>query len=65
MKKNITVPPRTLVVVEMQTVIPGLEGVGYYDFMPTERYVNQEINLGNDTCCLTTPPLLENSRCYK
>ena len=45
MKKNITVPPRTLVVVEMQTVIPSLEGVGYYDFMPTERYVNQEVNL--------------------
>ena len=45
MKKNITVPPRTLVVVEMQTVIPNLEGVGYYDFMPTERYVNQEVNL--------------------
>ena len=45
MKKNITVPPRTLVVVEMQTVIPSLEGVGYYDFMPTERYANQEVNL--------------------
>ena len=45
MKKNITVPPRTLVVVEMQTVIPNLEGVGYYDFMPTERYANQEVNL--------------------
>ena len=45
MKKNITVSPRTLVVVEMQTVIPSLEGVGYYDFMPTERYVNQEVNL--------------------
>ena len=45
MKKNIIVPPRTLVVVEMQTIIPNLEGVGYYDFMPTERYVNQEVNL--------------------
>ena len=45
MKKNIIVPPRTLVVVEMQTAIPNLEGVGYYDFMPTERYVNQEVNL--------------------
>ena len=29
----------------MQTVIPNLEGVGYYDFMPTERYANQEVNL--------------------
>ena len=29
----------------MQTVIPSLEGVGYYDFRPTERYTNQEINL--------------------
>ena len=45
MKKNITFPPRTLVVVEMQTVIPSLKGMGYYDFMPTERYVNQEVNL--------------------
>ena len=45
MKKNITVPPRTLVVVEMQTVIPSLDGVGYYDFMPTKRYANQEVNL--------------------
>ena len=45
MKKNITVPPRTLVVVEMQTVIPSLEGVGYYDFMPNERYGNQEVYL--------------------
>ena len=45
MKKNITIPPRTLVVVEMQTVIPSLEGMGYYDFRPTERYANQEINL--------------------
>ena len=45
MKKNITIPPRTLVVVEMQIVIPAQEGAGYYDFAPTERYVNQEVNL--------------------
>ena len=45
MKKNITITHRTLVVVEMQTVIPSLEGVGYYDFMPTERYANQEVIL--------------------
>ena len=38
MKRNITIPPRTLVVVEMQATIPDMEGSTYYDFHPTSRY---------------------------
>ena len=45
MKRNITIPPRTLVVVEMQANIPNMEGSTYYDFHPTSRYEGQGINL--------------------
>ena len=45
MKRNITIPPRTLVVVEMQATIPDMEGSTYYDFHPTSRYEGQGINL--------------------
>ena len=45
MKRNITIPPRTLVVVEMQANIPDMEGSTYYDFYPTSRYEGQGINL--------------------
>ena len=45
MKRNITIPPRTLVVVEMQATIPDMEGSTYYDFHPTSKYEGQGINL--------------------
>ena len=45
MKRNITIPPRTLVVVEMQATISDMEGSTYYDFHPTSRYEGQGINL--------------------
>ena len=45
MKRNITIPPRTLVVAEMQATIPDMEGSTYYDFHPTSRYEGQGINL--------------------
>ena len=45
MKKNIVIPPRTLVVAEMQAIIPNVEEAAYFDFNPTERYANQGVNL--------------------
>ena len=45
MKKNVIIPPRTLIVAEMQVTIPDMEGPSYYDFTPTERYLTQGINL--------------------
>ena len=45
MKKNVIIPPRTLIVAEMQATIPDMEGSSYYDFAPTERYLTQCINL--------------------
>ena len=45
MKKNVIIPPRTLIVAEMQATIPNMEGPSYYDFAPTERYLTQGINL--------------------
>ena len=45
MKRNITIPPRMLVVAEMQANIPDMEGSTYYDFYPTSWYEGQGINL--------------------
>ena len=45
LKRNITVPSKTLVVVEMQTTVPNLESATFYDFSPTERYLKQGLNL--------------------
>ena len=45
MKRNITISPRTLVMVEMQANIPDMEGSTYYDFHTTSRYEGQAINL--------------------
>ena len=45
MKKNVIIPPRTLIVAEIQATIPDMEGPSYYDFTPTERYLTQGINL--------------------
>ena len=44
-KKGIVIPPQTMVVAEVQTIIPELEGPVFYDFLPTERINNQRINL--------------------
>ena len=45
MKKNVIIPPRTLIVAEMQATIPDMEGPSYYDSTSTERYLTRGINL--------------------